>query len=68
MPGWYKGGESDRKESNNHIINGMKRNQTYTSPEVDILDVAVEDVVCQSPTGFKGNEIEDAIFEQFPTF
>ncbi|MBQ5944626.1 MAG: hypothetical protein IJL61_07940 [Bacteroidales bacterium] len=46
----------------------MKRNQTYNSPEVDILDVAVEDVVCQSPTGFEGNEIEDAIFEQFPTF
>lgn len=40
----------------------MSKKPLYASPEVDILDVKVEAVVCQSPE-FEGNEIEDAFLE-----
>ena len=46
----------------------MNTKRLYASPEVDILDIAVEDIVCQSPSEFEGNEIEDAILDDFGIF
>lgn len=63
-----KGRGTDRKASNSHIVNDMNTKRLYASPEVDILDIAVEDIVCQSPSEFEGNEIEDAILDDFGIF